>query len=264
MVEENNIIENSSDESTIQYNPNLLAELIKTAIGDRSISQVSRESNLSKTFISLALNAKLKAPPTQRTLIRFINGISLKNGVTPAQLFQASGYKIPDDMASGNINAEVSMAQHIATLNSDRPAMPFLMLMEAVIQNGCREEIVVDYRPDVFSISGKYKDSKVKFTGLSAFTFDDSVDAVHASVLTNIIMSTMGEASKNNFYFIITNNEELYEKMQKSLRYVTKINLAIVITDKYLKGFEKQVIISNDLGEQSKNEPEFPMICLNN
>lgn len=72
------------------FNKDKFKNLIEKAKGDRSISQYSRESDVSRTYISQSINKTLDSPPNPDILRRLAN--KAKNGVEYKDLMSAAGY----------------------------------------------------------------------------------------------------------------------------------------------------------------------------
>ncbi|WP_051412184.1 helix-turn-helix domain-containing protein [Halonatronum saccharophilum] len=72
------------------FNASKFRSLIEQARGDRSNSEYARESNVSRTYISQAINESLEKPPSPEILKNLAN--VAQNNVTYEQLMDAAGY----------------------------------------------------------------------------------------------------------------------------------------------------------------------------
>lgn len=83
-----------------EFNKDRFAEVLKSAIGDRSYSAFGKEAGISFGYISKYMNHKSEVSPTIQTLKKMVN---VSASATYAELLNAAGYdetKFEDDVVS--------------------------------------------------------------------------------------------------------------------------------------------------------------------
>lgn len=76
------------------FNKIMLAELLKRAIGNRSLNEYARQADVSNSYISNLINCKKDNPPEGKTLKKLAD--AAHNEVTYFELLEAAGLLTPD------------------------------------------------------------------------------------------------------------------------------------------------------------------------
>lgn len=253
------------ENNLIQYDPYRLAELARLAIGTRSISDFCEQTQLSRSFVSRILNAKLSAPPAKRTLCRFAGSqADPENNISLNDMLMAAGYSttLSKSTLSGEED-ESELTNMIPMHLSDSPALGLSVFLNALIANGYGEEYSIEFQPNAFSLEvRKSTDFDFKIIGIPAFCNSESaIKTVQVGVLTTLIMCMSNYAVDKSIFFVITNNGQLYNELVSTLAVVPKMRLAILLTNEDGDGFSKQdVISSKDTCLDNNDIEDFPIL----
>lgn len=267
MVTPENNIRNDIEKNSIQYDPYRLAELARLAIGTRSISDFCEQTQLSKSFVSRILNAKLSAPPARRTLCRFAGPQATpENNISLKDMLMAAGYSttideptLSESTLAGEEN-ESELTNMVQMHFSKSPTFGLSVFLNALMANEYGEAYSIEFQPSVFSL--KIRDFDYKIICIPAFCNSESaIKTVQVSVLTTLIMSMSNYAADKSIFFVMTNNGQLYNELISTLAVVPKMKLAVLLTNEDGDGFSKQDVVSSKNSCLDNNDIEdFPIL----
>lgn len=266
MVTSDNDINNDIQENLIQYNPYRLAELARLAIGARSISEFCDQTQLSKSFVSRILNAKLSSPPAKRTLCRFAGPqANPENGVRLQDMLVAAGYSVSvDTLLSSNDNDESTSTNVVQGDYSESAKFGVDIILNALMESGYGEEYSIEFQPSAFSLKIKQGEFDSRIVCIPAFcSIENSLKAIQVSVLTKLILSMSHYAVETSIFFVMTNNYQLFNELINSFHVIPKMKLAVLLVNKDFRGFSKQEIISSKKtidNLEDKDIEEFPIV----
>lgn len=265
MVNSNLDADKSIIKDSIEYDPNKLAELARRAIGTRSVAEFCAETDLSKSFVSRLLNAKLPNAPTRRTLYRFAGKYAKpQNGITLGDMLNASGYEaaIEDfSFTDASLNNEkLSLSEEIRLNYSQAPAFALYLMLNVLIAKGIGQTYSINFELGVFSLKIKPLDNRyTTIIGIPAFCNDDSaIMPIQVAVLTNLISSVNNHTVNESLFYVMTDNSKMYNLLFESLPVLQNMKLAVLLTNKSFNGFSQQDTIT--LNKADNEFTEFPLI----
>lgn len=249
------LIKHTGAEKPVGYDADKLSDLARLCIGSRSLVDYCEKTGLSQSFVSRICNGKLVNAPTKRSLARFVGPENehAENGITLDMLMLAAGYSplltdepdITDKSDQTTENLSVSDAVPMFC-TSQSPILPMNLLLNVLIEKGMEPKFTLDFKPGTFTIRSKEVGTIV---GIPAFSVaKEEVGAIQLSVLQRIILALNESRQGRTLYFVITDSEEVYEKLIDILPKVDDVNMSILYTADY-HGFSKQIFISSDNNE---------------
>lgn len=272
MVTRENDIDNNIQTESNQYNPSRLSELAQLAIGTRSIADFCEQTQLSKSFVSRILNAKLSGPPSKRTLCKFAGShASPQNGVRLEDMLVAAGYDTTIDTSMSSKHCpsegdyETTLTNMVQMHFSEFPAFGLSILINALMTKGYGTEYSIEFQPSVFSLEIKQlTDFDLKIVCIPAFCNSESgIMNIQVSVLTRLILSMSHYAVDKSIFFVMTDNDQLYYELINSLPVVPKMKLAVLLINKDYNGFSKQEIIASKEFLECLEKSDFERFPIN-
>lgn len=261
----------NSDKKLSKYDPKRLAELARSAIGDRSVSAFCQQTNLSRSFVSRIVNAKLNSIPAKRTLARFAGAATNpQNGVTLKDLLIAAGYDVCEndvmDISIYNLESNkcLNLSERIQQYYTQTPAFCLNLLLNVLISKGFGTSYYIDFKPGVFSLTTKLSNStSTKIIGIPAFCNDNTaITSVQVAALTSLVSAINTYPVSESIIFVITDNSQLYDKFIDTLPVLPQMQLSVLHTNEHYDGFSKQQIVSPQKSDTKKTK--FDIIRLIN
>lgn len=198
----------------ISFNPQRLAQLGRTVVGDQTVQEFCQKTSLSRSLVSRLLNGSLKAPPRIRSIYRFAG----ENSQIADEMLMACGYPAS---AVAHMRKTPALLRE-AEQDSSVPYAPFLadsltsgltLMLNVLTQQNYGDRFQIDYRSDgTFAINNIANHTLV---GIPAFCSDEAqADNVWRQALHNFAMALRRWNSPGICYILLTNTSQIYTKLK--------------------------------------------------
>ena len=234
-----------------------VADLVRKAIGTRTITQFCEDSGLSVGYVSRLLNGKLKNTPSVRTLAKIARSSmdGDTNGVL-SKLLEICGYEIDQAV----VQKEIRIAERTTGLlemerkdadseNYDMinlRASAFGLLFSSLLVMGVSLQPKGDFGPHeglAFGIGGYPFDHAVAISGFCG----NSHHVIRAE--RDILQQLLARVARQKdvpMYLVLTDQIEVYDYISEAVKRIGKINTYILLANKNYQSFDLQTYYSAD------------------
>lgn len=214
-----------------------LAEQVRLAIGERSLSSFAEVTGISKSYISKILNLKLPAgsPPSRKMLIKMTNPQTAEpqNGVTLSDLFSSCGYNTDEldgkqsDFTWGDITGDIIFRKYTEILPMIAPGI----LMNGLALNGMGNYMSVKVEKYYFEI--RIPDNEQIYIGIPAFGDNkDAFISMYTTVLSVLLL--MSDRQENIVFYVLTDHKDFYQFLADRLKVPPDMKVAILYTEDHV------------------------------
>lgn len=218
------------------YKNRILVDLLKKAIGSRSIIEFTTQCGLSISFVSRLLNNNLPSRPSKRSLLKMAG--NLLNGVTLSQLLVAAGYEDDcgyiDEIMPANRQDSV---QNLPSYTME-PTYAMSLLVNVLVESKqLAMPLDIAVQPGLFEVKGKADGKWI--VGLPAIcrSEEESIDSIfHTLQLSFIMALSMYSARRKDICFVIvTNQERIFNDFEVKADVMDNMELYCVLTKDYYR-----------------------------
>ncbi len=211
-----------------------LAELVRLAIGGRSLSSFAEEAGVSKSYVSKIVNGKIPSdsPPSRKVLSKLVDPdkAAPQNGITLADLFSSCGYstaELENKENSPEMPALCSTVQKY--YNNALPMTAVSVLMNGLVLNGVNDLMSIDTKDSYFEIHTPGNDEA--YIGIPAFCQkQDAFNLMYTAALSILLVL----CSKNATFYILTDNHELYQFLVARIKVPKEMRVSVLYTEDHV------------------------------
>lgn len=211
-----------------------LAELVRLAIGGRSLSSFAEEAGVSKSYVSKIVNGKISSdsPPSRKVLSKLVDPdkAAPQNGITLADLFSSCGYstaELENKENSPEMPALCSTVQKY--YNNALPMAAVSVLMNGLVLNGVNDSMSIDTKGSYFEIHTP--DNDEIYIGIPAFCQkQDAFNLMYMAALSILLVL----CSKNATFYILTDNHELYQFLVARIKVPKEMRVSVLYTEDHV------------------------------
>jgi len=211
-----------------------LAELVRLAIGGRSLSNFAQEAGVSKSYVSKIINGKISpdSPPSRKVLSKLVDPYKAapQNGITLADLFSSCGYstvELENKENSPEMPALCSTVQKY--YNNALPMAAVSVLMNGLVLNGVNDLMSIDTKGSYFEIHTP--DNDEAYIGIPAFCQkQDAFNLMYTAALSILLVL----CSKNATFYILTDNHELYQFLVARIKVPKEMRVSVLYTEDHV------------------------------
>lgn len=264
--------EMNCDDNDVNQNSNKtyknpeLVNLIKKAIGSRSIVRFAELSGLSTSFLSRLLNNNLPSRPSKRSLCKMAK-VEFENGVTLDKIFEVAGYIEGEERGTmrlfsslGGIGKTETVPQYARTVT-----YPMSLLVNTLAQqNRFDMQFDISVQPGLFEVKIKTRNEMI--VGLSAICEAEKEKASFSALQLSLIMAInmYNQQLKDKCFVIITNQETIYNTFGNGLQFPNDMKLCVVLTNDYHSFCKERWVESeclNEGGSDKEKTYQFVLPC---
>lgn len=233
-----------------------LAELVRLAIGGRSLSSFAEEAGVSKSYVSKIINGKISpdSPPSRKVLSKLANPekAAPQNGITLADLFTSCGYstaELEDGEEDFEMPAVCSTVQKY--YNNALPMAAVSVLMNGLVLNGVTDLMAIETKGSYFEIHTP--DSDEAYVGIPVFCQkQDAFNLMYMAALSILLVLSNKDAT----FYILTDNRELYQFLIDRIKVPKEMRVSVLYT-------EDHVFIKEETRIGGNQDEWFPKSIMN-
>ncbi|MCM1508640.1 MAG: hypothetical protein NC177_16140 [Ruminococcus flavefaciens] len=242
---------NSNAQNLSNYSLKELSELAKKALSGYAVNAIADTCQLSRSFVSRLLNAKLSAQPAKKSIYK-LSKAKLRNGVTLFDLLTAAGYH--EEAIAAKDTERASLSDIIVQYYAASPVLGLNMFLKILADNPqYGTEYKIDFHIGYFNI---VTNTGLDIFGIPVFCKEESgVDAVMLSALQRVVSLLNLPHTEASIYFIITDSDAVYKRFFGGFVPIPKMTVSLFHTSDYRK-FDRQ-----DMLPTAENKAaDFPVI----
>lgn len=248
-MENNSNAQNTSNHNI--YDLKELSELAKKALSGYAVNAVADTCQLSRSFVSRLLNAKLSAQPAKKSIYK-LSKAKLQNGVTLSDLLSAAGYH--EEAIAAKDAERASLSDIIVQYYADSPILGLNLFLKVLADNPkYGTEYKIDFHIGYFNI---VTNTGLDIFGIPVFCKEESgVDAVMLSALQRVVSLLNLPHTDESVYFIITDSDAVYKRFFDGFVPIPKMTVSLLHTSDYRK-FDRQELLPT----AENKTVDFPVI----
>ena len=229
-----------------------LAEQVRLAIGERTLSSFAEQTGVSKSYVSKILNQKLpvSSPPSRKILIKMADSeiAAPRNGITLSDLFASCGYNTSELEEKQDKEESLWMPEISSVIkeyySNVLPMTAVSILLNGLALNGMGNSMIVETKNNYFRIS--IAESEETYVGIPAFGHKkEAFVFMHATVLG--ILLVLSDRRENTTFYVLVDNEQFYQYLISHLKASADMKLAVLYTQDYMFIASEQKIGENQM-----------------
>lgn len=210
-------------ESSLNFDPYALADVIRRAMGDRNVLTYSKDSGVSRELLGMMAAGKVRKKPTIKTLMKLVSEEAKPaNGVDLNMLLRAVGYLPEKDGEKGIQDAEQA-AYDAAPAESPTRAMS--LMVDELIKRGFDRSYSVEAREGIFAVRGASSGERVVivdgFAGRRKSTRAMSV-IIKSMLLDSVVADLNSNQLDRSAYAIVTDRRDVFDEIVGLPRFAAK------------------------------------------
>lgn len=228
--------------SAVTFDAGRLAEQVRLAIGERSLSSYAEAAGVSKSYVSKIINQKLtsESPPSRKVLMKMAEAAP-QNGVTLYDLFSSCGYDTEELMTKKISDEPEWMGLLTSTIqqyyNVSMPMTAPCVLMNALSLNGAETQMNVVTRGSYFEITTPENGNT--YIGIQAFVQNR---AAFLLMYKTVLATLLVLADRDATFYVLTDNQEFYQILTEDLKVAKGMKVAILLTTDHMFVAEEKKI----------------------
>ncbi len=209
-----------------------LSNLLRKAIGVRSIVEYSKLTNVNRYTIGMILNNNIESPPLKSTLYRLFdaNTVDTRFSADIDEVLDAAGYVNHSEEQSAE---RPSLTEMVFEGRRDTSALGLSMVIKYISDSSLESVFTVKLHKDWYELELNTRDT---YTGISAVCMEPSEQTQTLIRVQVLLLESMSANDRlknlaDNNYVIVTNDENVFRHCTRLPRIAAR-SMRAVLFDK--------------------------------